>query len=86
MHFLAADYDTDIDHELDEMRFHRSRVNFVNKVTPIGIDAKLEIKTELAGEVFLPFDDGQASVSYENDICRINLPEATSYAIIRFKK
>ena len=86
MHFLAADYDTDIDHELDEMRFHRSRVNFVNKVTPINVSDKLVIKTQLTPQVFLPFGDEKASVSVQNDICEITLPKDTAYAIIKFNK
>ena len=31
VHFLAKDFDTEVDKELDEMRFHRSRVNYITK-------------------------------------------------------
>lgn len=86
MHFLAADYDTDIDHRLDEMRFHRSRVNYVNKVTPIGITRKLILRTDLVPKVYLPFDKGEAKVSAEGNLCSIDLPENVSYVIAKFAK
>ncbi len=86
MHFLAADYDTDIDHKLDEMRFHRSRVNYVNKVTPINISENITIRTDLDTDVFIPFDKGEAKIVRKNGVCEITLPKETSYSIIRFKK
>ena len=86
MHFLAADYDTDIDHKLDEIRFHRSRVNFVNKVTPVGVSEQLVLRTDLQAEVYLPFGEGSATVKSENGVCEITLPSATAYAIVKFKK
>ncbi|MBQ8356690.1 MAG: hypothetical protein IJX39_02660 [Clostridia bacterium] len=86
MHFLAADYDTDIDHKLDEMRFHRSRVNFVNKVTPIGVSERIVLRTELQAEVFLPFGEGTAKVTYGEGTCEIHLPPATAYAIIKLNQ
>lgn len=33
---LAEDYDADINHELDAIRTHRSRVNLLTTITPIG--------------------------------------------------
>ncbi len=86
LHFLAADYDTDIDHRLDEMRFHRSRVNYVNKVTPIGVSDRIVLRTELQAEVFIPFSDEKATVIPGNGICEIQMPRDTSYAIVKFKK
>lgn len=86
MHFLAADYDTDIDHRLDEMRFHRSRVNFVNKVKAIGVTSKLLLRTDRAPTVYLPFDQGEAKIFCENGTCTVALPENTSYVIAKFPK
>ena len=86
MHFLAADYDTDIDHKLDEMRFHRSRVNFVNKVEAIGVTSKLVFITDRVPEVYLPFDQGEATVTMEGDTCTVHLPPHTSYLIAKFPK
>ena len=86
VHFLAEDYDTDIDHKLDAMRYHRSRVNFINKVTPIGITGLLKIQTEKQPEVYLPFHTEPATVSAENGICTVTLPENCAYAILRFAK
>lgn len=86
MHLLAADYDTDIDHELDEMRFHRSRVNFVNKVTAIGVTDTLVFRTACKPLVYLPFDEGKATVTEENGICTVHLPQQTAYIILKFPK
>ena len=86
MHFLAADYDTDIDHKLDEMRFHRSRVNYVNKVTPTGVTDKIVLRAHSVPEVFLPFDQGQAEVLLRDGICTITLSEPTAYIIAKFSK
>ncbi|MBE6713478.1 MAG: hypothetical protein E7580_08235 [Ruminococcaceae bacterium] len=86
MHFLAADYDTDIDRELDEMRFHRSRVNFVNKVTAIGVTENLVFRTDRVPEVYLPFDEGVASVNATDGVCTVHLPPNTAYVIVKFPK
>lgn len=86
MHFLAADYDTDIDHHLDKIRFHRSRVNFVNKVAPIGVTRKIVLRTVLVPKVYLPFDSGKAAVTANGEFCMIDLPENTSYLIAKFNK
>lgn len=86
MHILAEDYDTDIDHKLDEMRFHRSRVNFINKVTPIGIDGVLELKTKTAPQVYTPFSQEANRIMEEPGRCTVTLPEDCAYAILEFKK
>lgn len=86
MHFLAADYDTDIDHKLDEMRFHRSRVNYVNKVTPINVSEKIKLRTDLDVDVYTPLNDEEATVTRKDGVCEITLPNETSYAILRFSK
>ena len=86
VHFLAEDYDVDIDHELDEMRTHRSRLNLVNKVEPIGIDGILQLKAETKPQVYTPFHEEPAKVEMENGICTVTLPEKCSYAIVQFTK
>lgn len=58
LHFLAADYDVDINHELDKIRYHRSRVNLLTKIEPIGVDGKLTFEADRMPEVFLPFTEG----------------------------
>lgn len=82
VHLLAKDYDTDIDHHLDEIRFHRSRVNYINKVTPIGIGREVVLQCEKTPQVYIPISDGKAETSCENGICKIVLPENCSYALI----
>ena len=83
IHFLAEDYDTDIDHKLDEIRFHRSRVNLINKVTPIKIDRQLRLRSDLNAEVFVPFGTESATVKRTDGGCEITLPENTFYAIVK---
>ena len=86
LHLLAADYDTDIDHKLDEMRFHRSRVNFVNKVEPIGVDGVIRLRAATAPTVHTPFSGENSCVTEENGTYIVQLPEKTSYAILEFNK
>lgn len=85
VHFLAEDYDTDIDHELDEMRFHRSRVNLITKVAPIKIDERLSIRSDMKAEVFVPFREEGAAVAQREGEYEITLPKDTFYAIVKLK-
>lgn len=84
LHLLAADYDVDIDHELDEMRFHRSRVNYINRVVPTGITPAVTIRASTKPEVYTPFQKGKSQIKRENDRYTILLPEECSYAIFYF--
>lgn len=83
LHFLAEDYDTDIDHQLDEMRYHRSRVNYVNKVVPIGVSRQIQLRAEGVPQVFLPFGEGEATVASCGDVHTVTLPKNTAYIIIK---
>lgn len=83
--FLAEDYDTDIDHHLDEIRFHRSRVNYINKVTPVGVTRTLRLLADKEPTVFTPFNDEGAAVSLAGKEYAVSLPENCSYAIMQFK-
>lgn len=84
--FLAEDYDTDIDHHLDEIRFHRSRVNYVNKVTPIGVTGTIQLQTSSAPQVYTPFNETPAKIDFDGITCTIHLPENCSYIIAHFPK
>ena len=84
LQLLAADYDTDIDHKLDEIRYHRSRVNYVNKVVPIGISREIKLQTAVKPAVYTPFNDSETSVSLEGDVCTLQLPENCAYIILHF--
>lgn len=86
MHMLAADYDTDIDHKLDEMRFHRSRVNFVNKVKAIGVTDTLKIRCDKTPEVYIPFGEQGSRVEMQDGECTVTLPHHTAYVILKFPK
>lgn len=83
---LAADYDTDIDHHLDEIRFHRSRVNYINKVEPIGVDPTVCIKSNLIPQIFTPFNEEASTVHTDGQLLTITLPDKCAYAIIHFPK
>jgi len=84
MHFLAEDYDVDIDHHLDEIRFHRSRVNYVNKVEPINVTRTICVAAEQTPQVYLPLNEEQAQVAVKDGVCTIHLPEACSYFLANF--
>ncbi len=86
IHLLAEDFDTDIDHALDEMRFHRSRVNFVNKVEPIGVTDTVSVEAFTLPNVYIPFSDEKAQTVERNGLIDIHLPHKTSYAILHFLK
>ena len=86
LHLLAEDYDTDIDHKLDEMRFHRSRVNFINKVTPVGIERTLKLQTDKTPVVYTPFHREQATVERQGEAFTVTLPENCAYAIVEIQK
>lgn len=84
VHLLAADYDVDINHELDKIRYHRSRVNLLTKIEPIGVDREILVETDRIPQVFLPFTEGVAEVKIKDGICMITLPERCSYALLSF--
>jgi len=84
--FLAEDYDVDINHELDKIRYHRSRVNLITKVEPIGVDGILKIETDKLPEVYTPFNEEAAKVEQSGNVCTVTLPEKCSYAILRFRR
>jgi len=84
VHFLAADYDTDIDHHLDEIRYHRSRVNFINKVEPAGVSRKVCIRSEKVPQVFTPFCEEETLVESKDGLVTVTLPKKCAYAVMRF--
>ena len=83
VHLLAADYDTDIDHHLDEIRFHRSRINLITKVEAVNTSPRIELATELAAEVFTPFDDAGAQLERTPGKVVVTPPARCAYLIVR---
>ena len=86
LQLLASEYDTDIDHHLDEIRYHRSRVNYINKVLPLGIDRVVTLQTKTKPAVYTPFNGEETQVSLEKDICTLRLPENCAYILLHFPK
>ena len=86
LQFLAEDYDVEIDHKLDDMRFHRSRVNYINKVKPIGINGTIRLKTDRVPEVFTPITEGTTKAEVHDGVCTVTLPKDCSYVILQFKE
>ncbi len=85
IHFLSSDFDTEIDENLDKIRFHRSRVNLITKVTPIGVSKKVEFESDLEPTVYLPITKGKANIERTGRKITVTLPENTSYFIVEFK-
>ncbi len=86
LHMLAADYDVDIDHELDDMRIHRSRVNYIVKADPIGVSPSVKLQSDLIPQVFTPFNGEQSQVQAGNGQVEITLPKNCAYALLYFPK
>ncbi|MBQ9098611.1 MAG: hypothetical protein IJY50_04185 [Clostridia bacterium] len=86
VHLLAKDFETDIDHRLDEMRFHRSRVNYINKVEPANVTSHLTLTANALPDVFLPFSADSATVKKSENGVEISLPKKSSYVILHFRK
>ena len=82
---LATEYDTDIDHHLDEIRFHRSRVNFINKAEPVGVTQLIRGKSETLPLVYTPFGEIPVEVSGEDGEFTVKLGEKTAYVILHFQ-
>ena len=84
LQLLAEDYDTDIDHHLDEIRYHRSRVNYITRVTPIGISRTVVLGANSMPQVYTPFNREPTQVKLQEGICKLILPADCPYAIIHF--
>ena len=82
LHLLAGDFDTDIDRALDEIRFHRTRVNLITKVEPVNIGRELVLKFEGGVTVHTPFNAEDAAVDASAGRIEITLPEKCAYAVI----
>ncbi|MBS1370984.1 MAG: hypothetical protein HPZ91_13610 [Lentisphaeria bacterium] len=85
IHFLAEEYETQIDAELDRMRVHRSRVNLITAVAPAGTGGSLEVETALAAEAFAPLNGKQPRVKRDGAAVTVELPEPCSYVICRLR-
>ena len=83
VHLLAKDYDTDIDHRLDEIRTHRTRVTLITKVEPLNVSRTFTVETELPVEVYTPFNDDGAKVERDGGAVKVELPDKCSYAVVR---
>ena len=68
------------------MRYHRSRINYINKVEPIGIDGKITIEAQNVPLVYTPFNDDTYEVILKDGVCNIKLTEKCSYVILKFNK
>lgn len=66
------------------IRFHRSRVNYINKVEPLGVAQTVKLQTTQTPTVYTPFNDTPAAVRTENGVCTVELPEKTAYLLLHF--
>ena len=86
VHLLAEDFETDINHHLDEIRFHRSRVNLITKVEPLNVTDTLVFTADTTPVAYAPFSDESPKTVWENGKATVHLPHKTSYAILQFPK
>ena len=68
------------------MRYHRSRVNYITKADPIGIDRKITVVASNKSEVYTSFNDEISEIELNGCICNVILPEKCSYVILKFAK
>ncbi len=89
LQMLAADYDVEIDEELDAKRKHRSRMNLITGVKPTGVGRTVVLKLNAESkdvQVFTPLNkNGHAQVSREGSRVTVALPEDCSYAACKFQ-
>lgn len=81
---IALEYEVDIDHKLDEMRYHRSRVNYINKAEPVGVTDTVRGISGVLPVVYTPFNSTPARVQAENNGFCVSLPQNTAYVILHF--
>lgn len=86
VHLLAEDFETDIDHHLDEIRFHRSRVNYIIKAEPTGVTDTLALQADTSPAVYTPFSEESAQTVWGNGKVTVHLPPKTAYVILQFPK
>ena len=85
VHLLAEQYEVDIDHALDSMRTHRSRVNYITKAEPLGTDSTVLVKADSPMQTYAPFCNKQPTAEYHGGRYTVHLPQGCAYAILRFE-
>lgn len=91
LHFLSAEYDVEIDKELDRIRFHRSRVNLITKSIPTGTDGVIELESNFKVEAFSPLNKNAPKIEINTQFSnhspqiKIDLPQDCCYTIVRLK-
>lgn len=83
---LAKEFDTGIDEELDRQRFHRSRVNYVNRAEPIGVKNEIRVASSIIPEAYTPFNSGRPLITTDGKTHTVSLPEKAPFIILYFKK
>jgi len=84
LHLLAAEYDTEIDRELDAIRFHRTRVNLITKVEPIRTGRDVTLNFDGDAAVYTPFNpEGAQTAAAPNGRIAVTLPDKCAYAVIK---
>ncbi len=86
LQFVAEDHDVDIDHHLDAIRVHRSRVNLITSISPAGVDGVLVLETDKAPTVYTPFNEEPVQVTMESGLCTVTVPTSCSYVLLRIQK
>ena len=83
VHFLAADYRTDVDRKLEAMRTHHSRVHCITTAVPENTARKILLETHLEAEAFAPLSSGAPKLVRHGAMLELQLPEACTYAVVR---
>ncbi|MDY0175613.1 MAG: hypothetical protein RBT25_01835 [Lentisphaeria bacterium] len=84
--FVATQYEVEINKELDEMRYHRSRVNLYRSAPPCGQNGSVALKLQAGwkiSRVILPLNSNPADWDSEG---MIRLPENVVMLIVELRK
>lgn len=84
--FLACDYDTDVDHELENMRQHRTRVNFIVKAEPLNTSRLVKLSAAKETVAYAPFNDEAPAVTAVNGGIEVKVPEKCVYMVLKVTK
>ena len=86
LQLLAEDFDVRINERLDAIRTHRSRVNLITGIRPLGVSREVTVQALTEPRVFTPFTPGESTLQQEGDRYRVTLPQDCSYAVLWFAK
>ncbi len=82
VHFLAMDYHTEINEELNSKRYHQSMMNVITSAVPENISSRILLKSPGTGIVYTPLSSGNGKMERMGEYFEVHLPPHCPYAVI----